>query len=215
MLAVRILTGITAKKWNLEANLMTPIVERDGSRRALTWFASNLPAYEKILKEWGPLRTHSITVALSIANGCAYCAYGHGLALNLYYFKDHEPSCFSLSAREIAKLAADNADVENRALADPNGANALKDALEASNLDEIVPWIDRVFRIKQTRTATTDDERKLLHLVTMFEYLNVCGREACPALDGAHSPINKDMELKQRYEDLRPGELAQAVKGDR
>lgn len=71
--------------------------------------------------------------------------------------------------------------MENRALADPNGANALK----------------------------------LLHLVTMFEYLNVCGREACPALDGAHSPINKDIELKQRYEDLRPGELAQAVKGDR
>ncbi len=214
MLAVRILTGITAKKWNLRANLMTPIVERDGSLSALRWFARNLPAYEKILEEWGPLRTHSITVALSMANGCAYCAYGHGLALNLYYFKEHEPACFSLSAREIARLSTDNAEVDDQTLADLNGANAMKGALETSDLGELVPVIDEVFRIKQTRTASSDEESKLLHLVSMFEYLNVCGREACPMLDGAHSPINKDTELKQRYEALRPGELAQTAESD-
>ena len=83
----------------------------------------------------------------------------------------------------------------------------MKTALEASQLSEIIPWIDATFQVKQSRAASTEDESKLLHLVTMFEYLNVCGRDSCPALDGAHSPINVDSELKQRYEAQRPGEL--------
>ena len=42
----------------------------------------------------------------------------------------------------------------------------------------------------------------------MFGFLNSCAIEASTKLDEAHDPINKDTELRARYDEARSQEAA-------
>ncbi len=199
-MATRVLTGVSSKLWDLRANLMEDIVDQHGPVRSVTWFAKNMPAYEKILAEWGPLRTHFLATALSVVNGCGYCAYGHAYAFELHFFEQRK-ELFSLSEHEILDLI--QADAGSEEARQNLAKRALVEALMASGLPDEVPPMERAFELRETRQPENDDDKRLLHLVDMFAFLNSCGIEGGATPDGAHDPINKNRELQVEYAEAR------------
>ena len=80
------LEQIGKKLWGFKPALMHDIVAQHGALRSVGWFARNMPRYERILAEWGPIRTHLVASVASALNGCPYCTYGHAYAMELHYF---------------------------------------------------------------------------------------------------------------------------------
>ena len=199
-LATTILEAVSRIMWNVKANLMSDIVERHGGRESLKWFASNMPTYEKILKSWGPLRTHILAVAISATNGCRYCTYGHAYAYQLHWFEQFDEP-FPIDEHAMTGLSERDQDgvvaALDEALAEAGGRKA----------DEDRYWLARLVSIlDDPDLATTEQgDRWLSHLIEMFGFLNRCGIDADTALDEAHDPINKDEDLRARYAARRLG----------
>ncbi len=184
------LRGVANQKWAVKPNLMVDIVDQHGSVDALKFFASRLPRYEKILKIWGPLRTHYLATVISVVNGCRYCAYGHGFAFQLHYF-DQIGSLFSIDEERMLAAAANG---RERAFA------TFETALIQSGLDDEVQWLHRLVKVLDSGPQDSEDDQRLQHLVEMFAFLTACGIEGETELDSAHDPINKNHELKAKYE---------------
>lgn len=213
--ATRVLTGVSSKLWDLRANLMEDIVEQHGPVRSVGWFAKNMPAYEKILANWGPLRTHLVATALSLVNGCRYCAYGHAYAFQLHYFEQRQ-QLYSLSEQEMIDLVDEDLDIVLTE-ADPGSdeatgarlsreqavAQILYDSMTESDISDEIPIIERALELRETRSPDGEDDERLLHLVDMFAFLNSCGIKASTTPDGDHDPINKNSELRDRYDQAR------------
>jgi hypothetical protein len=193
-IAARIIRGKAAREWGVPPNLMNEIVMRLGGFGALRWFARNLPRYEDTLKHWGPLRTHLVCIEASLANGCAYCTHAHAYAFELAYFQQRN-SLFPLDEHEITQLR-NGSDEERHA--------TLKAALQQATLADEIPVLDHVWRLKsENGVAATDEERRMKHLLEMFDVLNYCAIDSRTELDEAHDPINKDEALKLRYAEAR------------
>ncbi len=204
--AKKILTGVSSKLWDLEANLMEDIVEQHGPIRSVSWFARNMPTYEKILKDWGPIRTHFLATALSVVNGCAYCSYGHAYAFQLHYFQQND-RLFPLSEQEMLELIGEGEtrNPSEEELRQTTAQQTLAQSLVEADLADEVDYMDRAFELRETRSPANDDDKRLLHLADMFAWLNSCGIKGGTTPDGAHDPINKDRELQQRYRLARVG----------
>ena len=187
------LSAISNRLWDLRANLMADIVDQHGSIGAMTWFARNMPRYERILAAWGPIRTHLVTTVLSLDTGCAYCSFGHAHAFQLHYFRDTD-RLFPLSEDDL--LALNGADRD--AL-----TTALHHALVQADLGHEWPAVERALELKDGATVDGADDEAAAHLVSMFEWLNACGIAGSTEPDEAHDPINKDIALKTRYAEAR------------
>jgi hypothetical protein len=193
-MAVGVLRRITTTLWGAPPLLLPQIVEHLGAFGALGWFVRNLPEYESILKQWGPLRTHLLCVEASLLNGCSYCTHAHAYAFQLHYFRAKE-RLFPLDEHELVGLR-DCSDAELRV--------ALKQALSAAGLGEDEQLFDRLWQLKLEHAQATDEtDRRICHLLRMFEMLNFCGIDAQTPADHAHDPINKDAALKLRYAEAR------------
>lgn len=192
-MAVSILRGLTTKIWGAPPFLLPQIVEHLGPFGALSWFAKNLPEYEAILKDWGPLRTHLLCVEASLLNGCSYCVHAHAYAFQLHYFRE-KSRLFPLDEHELIALR-DGSDAELR--------DAVKAALVAGQMPEEEPLFDRLWRLKFEGEPADDTDRRIGHLLKMFEMLNFCGINSRTPFDHAHDPINKDAALKLRYAEAR------------
>lgn len=190
--AVKTLESISSGLWDLKANLMTDIVEQHGPAKSVAWFARNMPTYEKILKAWGPLRTHYLAVAISVTNGCAYCTYGHAYAFVLHYFEEHD-RLFPLTEEQMRDAGA----LDRHA-----AIELLTSALIEADMAHDLPWLDRTLEFAANPAANTpadQDGKWMVHLVQMFGFLNACGIAAETTPDAAHDPINKDIDLRERY----------------
>lgn len=191
--ATRILETVSGSLWDLKANLMSDIVDQHGAGRSLAWFAANMPKYEKILKVWGPLRTHYLASAISIINGCGYCTYGHAYAFNLHFFEQRN-ELFPLSEEDLR---------DAKALGAQEAEALLAGALVDGDMADEVEWLTRTVGIMESRTASDADDERLLHLVEMFAWLNSCGVKGDTEPDEAHDPINKNGDLRRRYHEAR------------
>jgi hypothetical protein len=194
-IATALIRGAAARMWGMPVNLMGEIVVRLGAGRALLWFAINLPRYERTRILWGPVRTHLVCAQASLLNACAYCTFAHAYALQLYYFKEHG-RLFPLDEHEIVALR-NGSDEELRA--------AFAGAAREAGLGGEVPMLERLWGLKIAGAAAgnSDDDRRLLHLIDMFNMLNYCAIDSRVPLDSAHDPINKDEALKVRYAEAR------------
>jgi hypothetical protein len=193
-MAIGLLRGVTKTLWGAPPFLLPQIVEHLGAFGALSWFAKNLPEYEAILKDWGPIRTHLLCVEASLLNGCSYCTHAHAYAFELYYFRE-KGRLFALDEHELIALR-DGTDAELCA--------TLEAALIGGDLHDERPLLARILRLKldQAKPADRTDER-IGHLLKMFEMLNFCGIASQTPFDHAHDPINKDAALKLRYAEAR------------
>jgi hypothetical protein len=193
-MVTRVLRGATGMLWGTAPSLIGEIVDRLGALRSLGWFASNLPRYELTLRKWSPARTHLLCVEASLLNSCAYCAHAHALSFQLHYFKN-SGSLFPLDEHAMIALR-DGSDSELRA--------ALKGALEKAKMSEDCSLFDELWNIKFAgKKPSTDEERRVGHILSMFDMLNYCGIDSQRPFDHAHDPINKDAELKKLYAEAR------------
>jgi hypothetical protein len=192
-IATAILEGIGERLWGFRPRLMRHIVEDRGAVGSLLWFLANMPGYERTLAAEGALRMHLWCTAISIDNGCAYCTYGHGLALELAYLRDRG-GVFAMDERALVGLVTKDR-VERRA--------SLVAAIAASGIAGEVAAVERLWTLKDGAVPVTRSNRRMARLLSMFIVLNTCGRDGCVAPDEAHDPLNKDVALKERYRALR------------
>jgi hypothetical protein len=192
--ATGVLRGLTRLLWGDPPFLIEEIVDHLGAGAALKWFMKNLPTYESSMKLWGPLRTHLLCIEASLLNGCSYCIHAHAYAFQLHYFKQ-TGSLFPLDEHAVVALR-DKTDTELK--------TSLNAAIQASAVPEEATLFEQLWAQKFSTAAAADDtERRIRHLLSMFEMLNFCGIERQVPFDHAHDPINKDRELKRRYAEAR------------
>jgi hypothetical protein len=193
-LATRILCAVIARRWGLPPSLIREMTIRMGAGATLTWFVKNLPRYEVTRTKWGVLRIHLACIAVSLLNGCSYCTYAHAYAFELAYFQERG-RLFPLDEYELVRLR-NGTDEELRA--------ALVGLLGDNGLAKEVPVVDRLWGLKFDGLApANDDDRRMKHLLEMFDVLNYCAIDSRVPLDEAHDPINKDQGLKLRYAEAR------------
>lgn len=189
-----ILGRIGRQLWGFAPILMPRIVERLGPVHAVRWMARNMPEYERILKLMGPIRCHLACVAASLLNGCAYCAYGHARPIQLYYFRN-TGKLFPLDEHELIALSH---------VADEELTTRLEQALETAGLREEIAMFRRLRALKfGGAIPESDDDRRLLHLIRMFDVLNSCGIDRLVPWDDAHDPVARDKALQERYAQAR------------
>lgn len=200
--AVAVLEGIPKHLWGFPPRLMPVLVERLGPVRAVSWFLWNMPRYERTLKAFGGVRTHLLSVAISLINGCRYCTFGHAYALELIYLRDCG-KLLPLDEHAITELRGVERDELRRRLAE---------VLQQADLDAEVPWIDRLIALATDARKPADrDDARIVHLIRMFGVLNACGIAGDVIPDQAHDPLNKDDALKERYAKLRAESVAEDV----
>lgn len=195
-LAVYILESIGLRLWGFKPNMMRYFVLEYGSVKSVWWFVKNMPRYERILKSWGPIRTHLISTALSTLRGCSYCTYGHAYALQLQYFKQTD-QLFPLGEDAIINL---------HGLPEEDVLSRLAQALRDANLQNEIQSLNRLASLRKMSQAeranaarNQRDDSHLIHLMGMFAVLNSCGIKHQVMHDEAHDPINQDERLRFHY----------------
>lgn len=188
------LEGCCRQLWGFSPRMIASIVESKGAGPALAWFMVNMPRYLLTMHVLGPIRTHLACAAISLHNGCVYCAYGQAYALELLYLRDRD-RLFPLDVRTLA----DWIDLEPRRL-----AVQLLVVLQEAGLQEEIAWVDVTLAIADgTQLPIDRDEVRIAHLVTMISEMNRIATGAGVAPDGAHDSVNKDAVLRARHADLR------------
>jgi hypothetical protein len=192
--AVGLLEALGKRLWGFHPRLMPAIVAELGAVGALTWFAANMPRYERTMRVLGPLRTHLACTVISLHNGCRYCSFGHAYAVELVYLKQRE-RVFPVDAHTMCGWSE----------LPPGELRArLCDTLERADLHAEVIWVDRTLALARGRQRAVDrTEARIAHLVRMFALLNAVGVTHEVEPDKAHDPVNKDRTLKTRNSELR------------
>jgi hypothetical protein len=191
--------------WGFKPNLMQHIVEQHGAISSLSWFVKNMPKYEKILKQWGAIRTHLLASEISVLNGCPYCTYGHVYALQLHYFK----------ANGRLMPADENEVMSWHTASEDDAIERFRQLIHSSELMSELPILERMLLLRQgVEPPTSEDDLKIAHFLQMFGFLNRCGIKGKTGHDQAHDPINKDISLRNEYSRLRQ-ESAQRQDVDR
>ncbi|MEE8058230.1 MAG: hypothetical protein V3T17_10400 [Pseudomonadales bacterium] len=180
--------------WGFKPNIMRDVVQQDGAVKAFVWFVKNMPKYEKILNQWGAIRTHLLATEISILNGCSYCTYGHIYALQLHYFKD-KGYLIPFSEDEILAW---------HSVSYTEAIDRFQQLITSSGLLSELPFLERMLELKNGSVQPNSaDDQNICHLIKMFGVLNKCGINGKTRLDEAHDPINKDTMLCRKYNRVR------------
>jgi len=186
--------------WGFKPNIVAPLVQQKGAVRSLLWAIRNTLKYTNTLERQGPLRTHLLTATISTINGCAYCTFAQAFALQLHYLQQTS-TLFPLTEREIVNLCGQ---AKNQIL------STLSRSLTHTPLESEALSLQRLSELHHSPSlATTAQDHQLAHLLKMFATLNTCGIRNHLPTDQAHSPINKNRALRDRYFTLRAAERSQ------
>ncbi|MFR9806628.1 hypothetical protein ACL02T_30705 [Pseudonocardia sp. RS010] len=192
---VRVLEAGCRGMWGFAPRMIPHIVARMGALGALGWFFVNMPRYLVSMKVLGHERTHLAGMVISLYNGCHYCAYAHGYALELLYLRDRD-RLFPLDARTLEGWLG----LPPRQLAD-----RVQEVLRAAGMQAEALWVDTTLGLLRGDQQPVDGaELRLAHLVRMFGTMNRIAVEAgCTEPDEAQNPVNKDRAVKERNAALR------------
>ena len=187
--------------WGFKPGWIAVVVRRKGAFGALFWLARMMPAYERILETWGPIRTHLLTTAISVLNGCWYCTQGHAYALQLHYLRQTD-GLFPLTERELFQLHELS---EEAALAE------FDRVLDRAGLGGEIFVLQRMVELRRNRRlAVNQGDRDLLHLLNLLGTVNLCSPASPPKTKQAHDPINKNRAIHNRYAALRRSQTVSA-----
>jgi alkylhydroperoxidase family enzyme len=193
-LATGVLSAMCRALWGFTPRMIPHIVTRLGPGAALAWFAANMPRYLWTMHTLGPLRTHLAAVAISLHNGCTYCAYGHAYALELIYLRDRG-RLFPVDAHTLA---------EWHGLPPRELGSRLRRVLQEAELHVEALWVDRTLALARGEHHPVDEnEARIAHMVRMIGRMNQIAVEAGVKPDEAQNPINKNAALKARHAELR------------
>ena len=188
-LVVGVLGAMCRRMWGFTPRMIPEIVGRMGSPRAVAWFVANMPRYLVSLRVLGAVRTHLACLAISLYNGCSYCAFSHAYALELVYLRDRG-RLFPLGAADIAGWR----DVDARTL-----RGRLRGVLQQAGLQSEAIWVDRTIDLADGAGPADESEARLAHLVRMVGTMNAIAIDGGIQPTGAHDPVNKDTALKARH----------------
>lgn len=192
--AVFLLESIGKRLWGFKPNFMAHFVRQKGPVQSVSWFAGTMPRYERILKDWGPLRTHLIAAAISTLNGCRYNTEGHIRAFQLHYLQIHN-RLFPIDDETFYSLTI---------LSPDEMIESLVEVLIAADLASETGPLRRAFELYvYPEKAIGHRDERMIHLIDMFADLNECSIKAGPKIDEVHDPINRDLALQDRYFALR------------
>lgn len=193
-LVTRMLEGMCRVMWGFAPRMIPHVVRSLGPGRSVLWFAVNFPRLLWTMHVFGPIRTHLAAAAISLHNGCTYCAYGHAFALELVYLRDRG-RLFPVDARTLSTWR----DLPPREL-----GQRLRQVLHEAGLHAETLWVDRTLALASGTTRPVDaDEARIAHLVRMLGRMNRIAVEAGVEPDEAQNPVNKNAALKRRYAQLR------------
>lgn len=193
-LVARVLQWCCRRMWGYRPAMIPHIVECKGAGGALRWFASNMPRYLTTMHVLGPLRTHLSCLVISLYNGCIYCAFGHGYALELVYLRERN-RLFPLDARTLEAWL----DLDPRTLAE-----RLRHVLQSAGMHRDALWADRTIDLLGGDHQPADEtEVRIAHLIAMIGEMNGIAIAAGVAPDGAQNPVFKNAELRARNAALR------------
>lgn len=194
-LVTGLLEAVCRAMWGFTPKMIRHIVRRLGPVGAPVWFATNMPRYLWTMHVLGPLRTHLAAMAISLHNGCTYCAYGHAYALELIHLRDRG-RLFPVDAHTLATW---------HGLPPRELGGRLHRALQAAGLHVEALWVDRTLGLATGTTHPVDqDEARLAHMVSMIGRINRIAVEAgVVEPDEAQNPVNKDAALKAHHARLR------------
>jgi len=201
-LGVNTLKGVSDRVWGVRANVMDDVVAAYGTVRSMWWFGRSMSRYDKIRAEWGPLRTNLVVTTLALIRGCRYHTVSHGSAFQLHYFQlaaeswpdEPEQWLFPLTDDDLLALLGADADTI---------VSVLDHALTEAGLPDEVPWLHRLLEVRASGKAANADDKRLRHLIRMFDRLIVVAKAATTEPDEAHDPINRDRDLRRRYDEAR------------
>lgn len=180
--------------WGFTPRVMEHLVADLGPLRAVGFMATHMPRYQRTLQVLGPLRTHLACLAISLVNGCRYCAFGQAYALELLHLREHG-ALFPIDAQSLSTWI----DLPIEEL-----RGRLHLVLEAAGLHAEVVWIDGTIDLATGAQQPIDaDEARIAHLVVMIGQLNRVGIAHGIEPDEAHDPVNKDAALRARCAELR------------
>ncbi|GAA4549399.1 hypothetical protein GCM10023175_37400 [Pseudonocardia xishanensis] len=181
--------------WGFSPRMIPHIVAALGAGGALRWFAANMPRYLVSMRVLGGQRVHLAGTVISLHNGCLYCAYGHGYALELLYLRDRD-RLFPLDARALESWLG----LPPREL----GAR-IQEVLRSAGMHAEAVWADTALALVRGEQAPVDAaEHRLAHLVRMFGTMNrIAVAAGCHEPDEAQNPVNKDAAVKRRNAALR------------
>lgn len=192
--AVFLLEAVGKKVWGFKPNIMSHFVRQKGPVQSVSWFVGNYPRYERILKDWGPLRTHLIAATISTLNGCRYSTEGHIRAFQLHYLQIYN-RLFPIDDETFFSLTI---------LPPDEMIEGLVEVLVAADLPSETDALRRAFELYvYPQKAMDHRDERLLHLIEMFGILNECGISSRAKLDQTHDPINRNQALRDRYLALR------------
>jgi hypothetical protein len=199
---IRLLQAGCRLMWGFSPRMIPVIVAAMGPWGALGWFAANMPRYLVSMAVLGAQRTHLAGLVTSLHNGCHYCAYGHGYALELLYLRDRD-RLFPLDARTLEGWLH----LEPRRLDEK-----LQDVLRSAGMAQDAMWVDTTLGLLRGEQSPVDgDEFRLAHLVRMFTRMNEIAVAAdCTEPDQAQNPVNKDAAVKARHSALRETDTLRA-----
>ncbi|GAA1875727.1 hypothetical protein GCM10009836_66280 [Pseudonocardia ailaonensis] len=192
---VRLLHAGCRTMWGFEPRMIPHIVEAMGPGGALRWFAANMPRYLVTMQVLGGIRTHLAGMVISLYNGCHYCAYGHGYALELLYLRQ-KGKLFPLDVRTLDEWL----EIGPRQL-----TGRMQAVLRDAGMHAEALWVDATVGLVSGQQQPVDGaEVRLAHLVSMFGTMNRIAVEAgCIDADQAQNPVNKDRAVKERHAALR------------
>lgn len=190
---IGVVGSLCRRMWGFTPRIIPVVIERMGPLPAMAWFAANMPRYLVSLRVLGAVRTHLACIAISLRNGCSYCAFGHAYALELVYLRDRG-RLFPLDAATISTWL----DLDDRSL-----HNRLRGVLQQAGLHAEAIWVDRTLDLADGARPADADEVRIAHLVRMVGTMNGIAVTVRLEPDGAHNPVNKDSGLKDRCAALR------------
>jgi len=181
--------------WGFAPLMIPPIVEAMGSLGALRWFVANMPRYLVTLHVLGGVRTHLAGLVVSLHNGCHYCAFGHGYALELLYLRDRN-RLFPLDSRTLDAWMG---------LGPRRLAGQMQAVLREAGMQTEALWVDTTLGlVAGTQEPVDRTELRLAHLVEVFGTMNrISVAAGCTDADGAQDSVNKDHAVKERHAALR------------
>ena len=193
-LVVRLMGRTCTAMWGFMPAVIPAMIETMGTARALRWFAANFPRFLVTLYVLGPVRTHLVGLAVSLRNGCVYCAFGRAHALELIYLRDRD-KLFPLDSRTLGSWIA---------LSPRELGLALRGVLEEAGMHAEVIWVERALALAAGDIVPMDAaEARIAHLCRMVSAVNAIALRAGVVPDQAQDPINKDQALKDRFAALQ------------
>jgi hypothetical protein len=185
------------RRWGFPPGIAGPLVAHLGAVRALHWTLGATRRFDRAMRTLGPLRTHLACVAISLVNGCRYCAHAHA---------QRRGAAPPGPARPALPRVRGHGRGPGRACPATRCAPACATRCCAPDLHVEQIWVDRALELADGGQPIDEQETRMAHLVGVLDTLNAVGVVGDPPLDEAHDPLNKDTRLKTRLAALRSAE---------